>query len=360
MKKDNYLLYIKQTVLSYSTKSKQHILKLFIEKDIASKDDNINGQLNTDGNECINVSGMNLDSAILYCLEHKEEAVKIVENWEFIKDYKYSVLFTSDEFDSIVEQIRETKVLESLEQEYIFDSLKQPLYYEDEKRCYLKFNLAYAAVHPVTREEMLLKYPILIVFHTESKIIEFRYDVLKKVFVLDQEQNSYIYMIDSLKNIIQNTYFCTLYGLDLNYMINVAKNNDDVKLIAQYMKINTGQYAQLEVGNNQEYILPFIGELKNILLDYQDELEKVPALKDTLDQFMFEKEEMSDHPWIELLWDNDIKTRSIHVKFIFNYMNKDYGLIQHYYNNVLVGMERMNYVVDYIASNRTDPSETTE
>lgn len=85
MKKDNYLLYIKQTVLSYSTKSKQHILKLFIEKDIASKDDNINGQLNTDGNECINVSRMNLDSAILYCLEHKEEAVKIVENWEFIK-----------------------------------------------------------------------------------------------------------------------------------------------------------------------------------------------------------------------------------------------------------------------------------
>ena len=132
------------------------------------------------------------------------------------------------------------------------------------------------------------------------------------------------------------------------------------KKIAQYMKINTGQYAQLEVGNNQEYILPFIGELKNILLDYQDELEKVPALKDTLDQFMFEKEEMSDYPWIELLWDNDIKTRSIHVKFIFNYMNKDYGLIQHYYNNVLVGMERMNYVVDYIASNRTDPSETTE
>ena len=251
-------------------------------------------------------------------------------------------------------------MLESLEQEYIFNSLKQPLYYEDGDRCYLKFNLAYATVHPVTREELLLKYPILIVFHNKSKIIEFRYDVLKKVFVLDQEQDSYIYMIDSLRDILQNTYSCTLHGLDLNYMINVAKNNDDVKLIAQYMKINTGQYAQLEVGNNQEYILPLIGELNNILLDFQDELEKVPALKDTLDQFMFEKEEMSDYPWIEVLWDNDIKTRSIHVKFIFNYMNKDYGLIQHYYNNVLVGMERMNYVVDYIASNRTNTSETTE
>lgn len=167
-------------------------------------------------------------------------------------------------------------------------------------------------------------------------------------------------MIDSLKNILQNKYSCTLQGLDLSHMINAAKNNDDVKLIAQYMKINTGQYAQLEVGNNQEYILPFIGELKTILLDYQEELEKVPTLRDTLDQFMFEKEEMSDYPWIEVLWDNDIKTRSIHVKFIFNYMNKDYGLIQHYYNNVLVGMERMNYVVDYIASNRTNTRETTE
>lgn len=360
LKRDNYLLYIQQTVLSYSTKTKQHILKLFIEKNIASKDDNINGQLKTDGNECINVSGMDLDSAILYCLEHKEEAIKLVEKWEFVKDYKYSVLFTSEEFDSVVEQIRKIKVLESLEQEYIFNSLKQPLYYEDENHCYLKFNLAYATVHPVTREELLLKYPLLIVFHNKSKIIEFRYDVLKKVFVLDQEQDSYIYMIDSLRSILQNTYSCTLHGLDLNYMINVAKNNDDVKLIAQYMKINTGQYAQLEVGNNQEYILPFIGELKNILLDFQDELEKVPALKDTLDQFMFEKEEMSDYPWIEVLWDNDIKTRSIHVKFIFNYMNKDYGLIQHYYNNVLVGMERMNYVVDYIASNRANTSETTE
>ena len=69
---------------------------------------------------------------------------------------------------------------------------------------------------------------------------------------------------------------------------------------------------------------------------------------------------MSDYPWIEVLWDNDIKTRSIHVKFIFNYMNKDYGLIQHYYSNVLVGMERMNYVTGYIASNRTNTIETTK
>ena len=126
------------------------------------------------------------------------------------------------------------------------------------------------------------------------------------------------------------------------------------------MKFHTGPYAQLEVGNNQEYMLPLIGELQSILLDHKEDLEKVPEFKDILEQFLFEKEEMSDYPWIEVLWENEIKTRSIHVKFVFTYMGKPYGQIQHYYNNVLVGMERMNYVVEYIASNRNNTDEKTE
>jgi len=180
------------------------------------------------------------------------------------------------------------------------------------------------------------------------------------VFVLDQDVDSYTYMIDTVVKYIQDIFQCTLEGLDLNYMIGVTKRNEDVKLIAQYMKFPTGQNAQLEVGNNQEYMLPLIGELQSILLDHKEDLMKVPELKDTLEQFLFEKEEMSDYPWIEVLWENEIKTRSIHVKFVFTYMGKAYGQIQHYYSNVLTGMERMNYVVEYIASNRTNIDEQGE
>jgi hypothetical protein len=358
--KEIYLLYIQQTVSSYSTKTKQHLLKQMVEKKIAIKDDNINGQFDIDGNENININGMSTENAIAYCLERNDEAIKLVEHWEFIKDYKYSVLFTSDQFDKIVQKIQMLNINENIENDYLFTSFRKPVVYWDDERYYLKYNLAYSAIHPITREELLLKYPILIVLHKKSKIIEFRYDVLRKVFVLDQEQDSYVYIIDSLKAKIEKENECSITGLNLDYMVSVANQNDDIKLIAQYMRFNTGQYAQLEVGNNQEYMLPLIGELKTILLDYQEELEKVPVLKDTLDQFMYEKEEMSDYPWIEVLWENDIKTRSIHVKFVFNYMNKDYGLIQHYYSNVLVGMERMNYVVEYIDSNRNNSFEKTE
>lgn len=79
-----------------------------------------------------------------------------------------------------------------------------------------------------------------------------------------------------------------------------------------------------------------------------------------IEQFMFEMEEMSDYPWIELLWENEIKTRSNHIKLITNYMNKSYSLIQYYYSNVLIGMERMNYVIEYIISHRNDDTAKTE
>ena len=150
------------------------------------------------------------------------------------------------------------------------------------------------------------------------------------------------------------------YHDNQDFMVNVCKRDENVKLIAQSMKLPNGGNAQLDVGNNQEYILPFIGELRSLLNDNQAELEKVPDFREALEQFMFEMEEMSDYPWIELLWENEIKTRSNRVKFVFNYMNKSYCLIQYYYSNVLIGMERMNYVIEYIVNHRNDDTTQNE
>lgn len=169
-----------------------------------------------------------------------------------------------------------------------------------------------------------------------------------------REQTVYSDLISKMIHYFEEQYSCILQPLNLDFMVNVCKTDETVKLIAQYMKLANGGNAQLEVGNNQEYVLPLIGELRSLLNENQNELDKVPEFRDALDQFMFEMEEMSDYPWIELLWENEIKTRGIHVKFVFNYMNNTYCLIQHYYSNVLIGMERMNYVVKYIINHRDD------
>lgn len=163
-----------------------------------------------------------------------------------------------------------------------------------------------------------------------------------------------------MQKYLHKHFACDLTPLNLDFMVNIYKQDTTVKLSAQYMKLPNGGNAQLEVGNNQEYILPFIGELRAMISDNQAELEKVPSFRDSLEQFMFEMEEMSDYPWIELVWENEIKTRSNHVKFVFNHMNMPYCLIQYYYNNVLIGMERMNHVVKYIINHKNDNPTPTE
>lgn len=362
MQLKNYLEYLKKTAEAYPNKVKTYLVRQFLKNGIATKQSDTNGQLCFDGMETVDISEKSLTEQLMTCIKQSERAVHYLEKWEFVKDYKYSVLFTCDSFDETLKKVESIKSLENeYENEYLLTNFVKPLSYEEEKYFILKFNLAYAALHPLTQEEFLVKYPFLVVFHKEGKIIEFRFDVLKRVFLSDKrEQTVYADLISKMIHYFEEQYSCLLHPLDLDFMVNACKSDGTVKLIAQYMKLANGGNAQLEVGNNQEYVLPLIGELRSLLNENQSELEKVPEFRDALDQFMFEMEEMSDYPWIELLWENEIKTRGIHVKFVFNYMNNAYCLIQHYYSNVLIGMERMNYVVEYIINHRNDDPTKTE
>lgn len=363
MQLDNYREYLQHTVLSYPDKVKKYLINMFLERGIAVKGMAVQTNLFENEQEPIDISGESLDMQLLTCMSKSQRAVIELEKWEFCKDYKYSVIFTCDDFPSVLEKVKAiAPIADDCENEYLdASSFVRPVSYHTGKYHFLKFNLAYAAVHPLTNEEFLSKYPFLVVFHEDGELVEFRFDVLKKVFLSDsKDANIYARFIADRIKYFSEEFCCNLSPLSLEFMVNVGKNDDKVKLIAQYMKLPSGGNAQLEVGNNKEYMMPFLGELRSLLNDNQQELEKVPDFRAAMEQFMFEMEEMSDYPWIELLWENEIKTRSNHVKFMFNYMNQSYCLIQHYYSSVLIGMERMNYVVEYIVRHRNDNTAKTE
>jgi len=359
---ENYLEYLEKTATLYSDKVKRHLVRQLVEKGIATKQTDTSGQLCLEGTETIDISGKALTEQLTSCIRESERSRFFLEKWEFIKDYKYSVIFTCNDFAKVLAKVKAiTPLNQCCEHDYLFTSFVTPVAYNTDEYSFLKFNLAFAAIHPLTQEEFLTKYPFLVVFHEDGELVEFRFDVLKRVFLSDtKEQTVYSDLIAKMIEYLAVNYECTLTPLDMTFMVNVCKKDVAVKLIAQYMKLPNGGNAQLEVGNNQEYVLPFIGELRSLLTDNQTELEKVPDVREALEQFMFEMEEMSDYPWIELLWEDEIKTRSKHVKFVFNYMNNSYCLIQHYYSNVLIGMERMNYVIKYIISHRSDDTTQTE
>lgn len=359
MQLDNYRLYLENTAKAYSRKEKKYLVNLFLNEGVAEKNVEMSGQINLNGEEIIELTDQDIEEQFLLCIKKSEKARRLFESWEFEKDYKYSVIFLTDEFDVFLAKVLKLEPLKNCcENNFVFDSFVKPVAFHSEDYSYLKYNLKFAAIHPITQDEFLLKYPFLVVLHKHEKVVEFRFDVVKQLYLSGKKETSiYVDLISTMKKYLSQNFGCALKALDLSFIVNVSKSDDSVRLIAQSMKTPGGGKAQLEVGNNQEYVLPVIGELKSLMLEKQAELEKVPSVREALEQFMYEMEEMSDYPWIELLWENEIKTRSNHVKFIFDYMGKDYCLLQYYYSN-LIGMERMNNVVKYIISHRNDIKTT--
>ena len=353
MERDDYRKYTIYTLNGYPLKYRKHLRSLFVSAGIAQE----SGQLSFSEPTAVDISEYDdLDKQLLSCIENDDKSLAIFEKWEFTKDYKYSVLFDADDFDRLYDLVSKNIPDFGEMSAPLFDVFINPRSLTHSDSIFLiKFNLKFEAIHPQTSEELLVRYPVVVALHKNEKIVEIRFDALKRFF-MEKSDSFYAKLVEDVCHYFQEKFQCKLTPLDMNFLIKRAQDDmSDVRLIAQTMKMANGSYAQLEVGKNEEYVLPFIGELKNILSEYGAEFEKVPPLKEAFEQFIFEKETTSDYPWIELLWENEIKTRSIHVKFTFNYYQKGYCLLQHYFNNTLIGMERMDHVVKFIDETRRNP-----
>ena len=351
MQLSNYKQCLVGTVQLYNSKLKEHIGEMFAKNKISC--DGVQQVDMFDARPAVNVTDLKLEEQIARCLTESEKAICLFEDWEYEKDYRYSAVFTADDFETVKHAVEGIPTLEAEQNESErtvgYDAPEPlPVRRELEEQVMLKFCFVFSAVHPQSGEEMLLKYPVLVVLHQKHQLIEMRFDVLKQYF--QTQQGFYSKLVQKIRAYLKEKLAVELVPLEMNFMKETA--NDEVKLIAEYMNMASGCRAVLEVGDNEEWVLPFIGELKSLIQEYHADLEKVPALEDALNQFVYEKSEMSEFPWIELLWPNEIKTRSVRAKFTFNYGNNGFGLIQHYYNAVLIGRERMDRVIEHISANR--------
>lgn len=354
MKRDSYINYIEYTLKSYNKVTKNKLLDLYKQENIVTRKDK---QVNLFCMDSIEIDNNDIDNTLVECIKKKPKAVEIYEKFQFTRAYRYGVLFTCTNFDDIVHKIDDIQEYKyNSEDIRLDDSLKNPRKMIQDNDVILLFDRKFEAVHPQTEEELLLHYPIVIVLHKENNIIELRFDSIKRLFIENENnQTLYIEIIDQVVTYFNDNYNIKLIPMDLTFMKNIADDdhNSNIKLISQYMNMKNGGKAELNVGNNEEYVLPFIGELKNLMNDLKEELDKNIKIKDALEQFIYEKEETTDYPWIEVLFldEEGIKTRNNHVKFTFNYMNKNYCLITYYYNSTLIGMERMNNVTRFIGEN---------
>lgn len=357
---DGYIHFILGTISGYPDKYCRYLMNMLLngvlkEKGFSSINDFV---LQYDGLQNKDCTSKDIITAIFNTFT--DSSVNVFERWEYIKDYKYSVLFSVDDYDASKVLLTQNSITQYGESGYSesqhSDNFERPYIYTSGTKLFAKFVKMLSSIQNATIEEQIIKYPLIVVFHDEYKLVEFRFDSIKRIFLTGadlDESSIYSDQISGIQKILES-YGIILHGLDLEFVTSFRNTKNDVKVIGDYRKLPNGGNAQLEVGNNVDYVFPIIGELKEILKEHQAELDSVPCLKSALEEFIYNNDELADYTWVEVIWPKTTKAKSIHVKFILNYKNECYSLIQHYSSCNLVGMERMDYVTEYISKNRDD------
>lgn len=339
--------YILGTVNQMSKYIQKEILKTLVEKEVII---NHNKQINN--NNCLDVRMFQDEEKLKKSIELSDKAMKAMEKWEFTKSYRYSAIFTYDEIkeENIQNLLNQNKAFNFTDSTNEFDKIMyvadNPTIYREDKLIIFKFNMLNRAIHPQSGELLKIKYPVLAVFFVEHNVLEIRFDTISDLFRTDK----YFYkkIINGVKSWIGSRLNTTVSNINFRPIIKniVSNKKEEVTVDSQYMALQRGGKAILEVGGNQEYVLPILGELKILMKKYKEEFDKAKEVKKILEDFILVTEETSDLPWISLCW----KEEDITVKFTHDYMKEQYSIL--YYYGSLENMERMNYVTKYLIENQ--------
>lgn len=288
--------------------------------------------------------------------------IDFYEELEFKKLYKYSVPFFFElENGKTIDDILSEKGItffdkENFETDFVIDkSLKEakPMALKDGDNFFIKFVLQKAYVQPETYEQIGYRYPIVIVINPTIGILEIRYDSLRYSFgeQIDREAYSKIVTacIDWIKTTINVELFCCEHT-DTIKIIN-DNQNTDVRMYKQMMELKDGGSAELTASESADYVLPFIGELRELIDENEELFNEADEVKQILLQYLNEKEATASYPYIYVKWVKPVETQSYIVKLTFDYFNGKYTLLQHITGSCKdLGMGRMNDAIEYLSN----------
>ena len=347
MELERYNEYFLPYIELYNKKVVKHLENQIIDMGLASK--------KSDTTDTISIEKIkaNHKNSIVGCVkEIGIKAIKLIEKWEFEKNYEYSVLYKANNLnsDELLEKLQNKYDSNSKYPENIYSILKDPIVYEVDDLIMLKFSLYKEATHPQTEEKLKMKYPIIVIFYTDDNTIEIRYDSIGGLFV-DDYKSFYKKNIRGIQAWISTYLEIGLENYLLDKIVNDLKNIDDIELEGQDMRFSDGGKACLEVGSNASYTLPLLGELKKIINENEEEFNNSIGIKQLLETWIKSKEDEAVYTWICLCWKNkdNIKARDVKVRFQFDYIDEDVSLLYHYSGPI--GMERMNNVTRCIIKN---------
>ncbi len=350
MNENTFLGFYKNTIQGYSKAYQRYAIHVMEDQKFASFD-----------------AQVKLSSENMIPFVEKERAISstvtnihfapFYEYLEFIKLYKYSVPFFYEfSNDQTLQDILNSKGFECFEPQnfqpnfIIGTSLGEepPIYFQDKNDLYLKFVLQ-KSYSNIDMDVINYRFPIIIYINTVMHILEIRYDSTKYDSAFAAE--SYHLLIQNCIEWLQENLNINLYICNHNNIIPILKDNDDgrVKIYKQMMELSTGGSAELTSSEETDYVLPFIGELRELVSENEDLFERCEDAKNLLLQYLDDKEKTASYPYIYIKWVNPVESESYTVKVTFDYFNSKYTLMQHISGQCKdLGKERMNNAIQYL------------
>lgn len=282
-----------------------------------------------------------------------------IEDLEFRKEYRHMVWFKLKNLNiaDISERIAndESQSFLVYNGSFVSDSVNEEEPSITVKQVssvlYFKFNYILSPRDGDTTKK--IKYVVLARIDSESEILEICFDKVK--FDYRNSENFYSELIDNVLDRLITLLNLEVEPIDFKALIYFIKENkDDVNIIAMKLKRN-GTVAHLDSFENEEFIIPILGELKN-LIESNDALfnanQECIDIKGLLTDFIEEIEVTSDLPNVKLRWINEL----ISLGADHNYHDKDYTLFM-LYDELSTERRRIDYVREYFVQCITEFSE---
>lgn len=355
MDEKTFMNFYKNTVLGYSNSLQRHICLLLEEQHKITFEEQ--RQL-FDADKALYFESKKDLHAIISRTTMSMDFLDFYEHWEFVKLYKYSVpLFYQLEEGEGIKQLMDKKGIPEFEEgkfkpQFVLNTNLQditPVFLQENGKLFIKFVLQKAYLAPGAFEQIDYRYPVIFYFDLRSQYLEIRYDSTKYTDSFDSEV--YEKLVSNCIEWLKKELDLVLYTCDHMDTIKIIndKQNENVKMYKQMMEMSSGGAAELKASESSDYVLPFIGEIRELIDENEELFNAADEVKQLLIQYLNDKEATASYPYIYIKWVKPVESQSYIVKVTFDYLNHRYTLLQHIAGNCKdLGMERMNDAIEYL------------
>ncbi|KEI16995.1 hypothetical protein Z959_07920 [Clostridium novyi B str. ATCC 27606] len=310
--------------------------------------------INEESKQILNVSAIKKPKDKLkYFIRNniKFDLCKFIEEYEFIKGYRHSVILKFNSIDyniiNILKQKNDIIMYQKDEEKYDFISsvFCKPTCKEENNKIFLKFSRIQQGFIS-ENDKVEIKYPVLVIIDLTNNLVEIRFDQIRSVF---QNSNKLFYnsIVNGVIGWIEGLIKLKLQKVELKpkvkKIIEQYNNTEDAEVIPirRDVFLKDGSKVVLDIDANKEFIVPIIGDLKFIINNNQEEKEKAPNIISQIEKLISKVEE-GDVPKVSLFW----KDKDIILGIAHDYKEKGYSLL-HYYGEIK-SSEKMDYVREYL------------